>query len=136
VRISDWSSDVCSSDLKEVPEIFSDVSRDQPIVKNLDCTALQRLWTTYEPITVRAFDRHVEQPYEPAVLCLMIMAGMHQRHPNPLRRRFEHQRAGIELVDRGRFQLRHPHRPFTRPHAPRYLTGKPERTVWQHVRAI
>src|SRR3546814_7486591 len=94
MRISDWSSDVCSSDLerlplldarsvsmspdmpcpserkdrasfKEVPEIFSDVSRDQPIVKNLDCTALQRLWTTYEPITVRAFDRHVEQPYEP-----------------------------------------------------------------------
>src|SRR3546814_13445570 len=76
MRISDWSSDVCSSDLerlplldarsvsmspdmpcpserkdrasfKEVPEIFSDVSRDQPIVKNLDCTALQRLWTTY-----------------------------------------------------------------------------------------
>src|SRR3546814_19930 len=92
---------------KEVPEIFSDVSRDQPIVKNLDCTALQRLWTTYEPITVRAFDRHVEQPYEPAVLCLMIMAGMHQRHPKPLRRRFEHQRAGIELVDRGRFQVRH-----------------------------
>src|SRR3546814_12872632 len=74
---------------KEVPEIFSDVSRDQPIVKNLDCTALQRLWTPYEPITVRAFDRQVAQPYEPAVLCPMINAGVHQTTPNPLLRRFE-----------------------------------------------
>src|SRR3546814_15838062 len=91
---------------KEVPEIFSDVSRDQPIVKNLDCPALQRLWTTYEPITIRAFDRHVEQPYKSAILCLMIMAGMHQRDPKSLSRRFEHPRAGIELVDRGRFPVR------------------------------
>src|SRR3546814_17426185 len=74
---------------KEVPEIFSDVSRDQPIVKNLDCPALQRLWTTYEPITIRAFDRHVEQPYKSAILCLMILAGMHQRDPKSLSRRFE-----------------------------------------------
>src|SRR3546814_15789968 len=79
---------------KEVPEIFSDVSRDQPIVKNLDCTALQRLWTTYEPITVRAFDRHVEQQYEPAVLCLMIMAGM----------RSEERRVGKECVSTCRYR--------------------------------
>src|SRR3546814_16841989 len=76
---------------KEVPEIFSDVSRDQPIVKNLDCTALQRLCTTYEPITVRAFDRHVEQPYEPAVLCPMIMAAMRHRPPKPMPRRIDQQ---------------------------------------------
>src|SRR3546814_5907050 len=115
MRISDWSSDVCSSDLerlplldarsvsmspdmpcpserkyrasfKEVPEIFSDVSLDQPIVKNLDCTALQRLWTTYVPITVRDFSRPVNKTSDPGVLFLMIMDVRHQRHLKTHRR--------------------------------------------------
>src|SRR3546814_20743702 len=84
---------------KEVPEIFSDVSRDQPIVRNLDCPALQRLWTTYEPITIRAVDRHAEPPYKTAILCLLIMARMPHRDPKPSSRRFYHLKHCLAPVD-------------------------------------
>lgn len=80
---------------------------NQPVVEQLDRRAFERARAAHEPIAIGAVDVEIEQPHQAVIMRILEMVAMHEGDADALRRRFEHQRAAVEMVDAVRFQPLH-----------------------------
>src|SRR5690348_16767918 len=77
----------------------SDLCGEQPVVEIFYRGLAQRARAAHEPVAVRAVDVEIEQAHEPRIVRVVEMMAVHERNANSLRRRLEHQRTRIEIVD-------------------------------------